>query len=230
MPDRSLIDKKDFHLRGQLGRKGANVIVALQHAIVNKFETYRYLEIGSFKGKSLLPHVLSAACTKCVSIDLRPALAPDVRGIDLQYDHITAEKMVASIAEHVPEKSLEKLTTFTANSSVISSELQDQRFDMVFIDGEHTIDGVMFDVENVKPVLAHNSVVIFDDNSLIYPVLEAASYLLRAQGGGEVLYFKGGISAIFLGDKLKVEDVEVPDHLWSSKKTIAQMHAEVLPT
>jgi len=224
----SLIEKSDFHLPGQLGTVGVNVLCAIQHAIVREFRTYAYLEVGSFKGKSLLPHVLSNNCTKAVSIDLRPAQTPDIRGAIYKYDHVTAEQMIGSIAGYASKKNLQKLSTFTADSSIVATELQNERFEMAFIDGEHTVEGALFDVENLRPVLADDSVLVFDDNSLVYPAIEAAYYLLSDWPCRKMQHFNGGISALILGGRLTIDDFKLRPRFLSSTEKVAKSHGAIL--
>ncbi len=230
MAQHPLITSEDFHLPGQIGRVAINVLTALQNTVVDKLDTYRYLEIGSFKGKSLLPHVLASSCKSCVSIDLRPAAAPDDRGTVYKYDHFTADMMRDSIVDSAGKTRAKKLKTITSDSSAIKTDLKGKKFDLVFIDGEHTVEGVLFDIENVRGVLAPNALVVLDDSPIVYPAVEAASYLLNGRAGPDVIYFKGSIAVILVGDLFSANDIKLPPRFWTNKQAIAEQHAQIIPS
>ena len=54
-------------------------LLALQAGVRSRRKTYTYLEIGSFLGGSLQPHLLDRSCERIYSIDKRCVVAPDDR-------------------------------------------------------------------------------------------------------------------------------------------------------
>ena len=60
---------------------------------------YKYLEIGSYLGGSLQPHLLDEKCAKIYSIDKRPETQPDERGVDYTYLNNSTERMLELLAE-----------------------------------------------------------------------------------------------------------------------------------
>src|SRR4051812_12044666 len=62
-------------------------LLALQLAVRDAVGEYTYLEIGSYLGGSIQPHLLDPECRKIYSIDKRPRSQPDERGIDYIYEN-----------------------------------------------------------------------------------------------------------------------------------------------
>ena len=57
-------------------------LLACQLATRELAGAYHYLEIGSYLGGSIQPHLLDRHCAKIYSIDKRPLNQPDERGVD----------------------------------------------------------------------------------------------------------------------------------------------------
>lgn len=99
---------------------------------------YAYLEIGSDIGGSLLPHLLDPACVAAVSIDPRPDLQADERGVDFHYIGNSTARMLTELGRHTSATELGKLFTIDADASAIDPDVPGMRADLVLIDGEHT--------------------------------------------------------------------------------------------
>ena len=107
----------------------------------------RYLEIGSFKGGSAL--IVNAAmdasendgCIICV--DPEPRISPEHRE-RLEGRGIVVEGLSPAILDE-------------------ASEAAGGPFDFVFIDGDHTAEGVLRDAEGVLPHLADQATLLFHD-------------------------------------------------------------------
>src|SRR5271166_3742236 len=94
---------------------------------------YKYLEIGSFRGGSLVPFLRDPRCTWVLSVDprLRQPIADERPGV-FNYDY-TLESMLAELGQHdVP---VDKLHNFVGEMQGV---ITPHRFDLLFIDGEHT--------------------------------------------------------------------------------------------
>lgn len=53
---------------------------------------------------------------------------------------------------------------FSTDSEIID-KLQSKKFDLVYIDGDHTYDGVVADLNNYTPLIAQNGYLVMDDAS-----------------------------------------------------------------
>ena len=113
-----------------------------------------YLEIGSFRGGSLsLYGRQMEAGAKLVSVD-RPLSKPGIREdlstaiIDLRTDGYDAVWIEGN--SHAPE-----IVARVREAAPV--------VDVLFIDGDHTADGVMQDVANYVPLVRSGGLVVFHD-------------------------------------------------------------------
>src|SRR6187551_3514791 len=84
--------------------------LAIQLALRNLRQGYKYLEIGSYPGGSIQPYLLDDRCSKIYSIDKRPEKQPDARGFDYTYLNNSTERMLENLRGVAPQK-MEKLVT-----------------------------------------------------------------------------------------------------------------------
>src|SRR4051794_16482548 len=68
--------------------------LALQHAVRRAPAGYTYLEIGSHLGGSLQQHLVDPRCRRIFSIDKRPLVQPDDRGVVWHYDGNSTARML----------------------------------------------------------------------------------------------------------------------------------------
>lgn len=103
------------------------------------------IEIGCFKGGSL--QVLSAYCDKVYSIDINPDVP---KLLNNKFNNV--EFIIGNSNEIIPNL-LKKI------------EENQETLEFVLIDGEHTINGVKNDIENVlKYIPSSNLYVVFHDS------------------------------------------------------------------
>lgn len=191
---------EDFKVHGQLGSRAIRVLIRVQE-LISARGPYEYLEIGSFMGRSLQPHVQDGDCKRAVSIDLRPDVTPDERGSLEDYEGITAQDMIDGLAEHCSSAELAKLETITDTSDVLRDFEPDQ-FDLAFIDAEHTNEAAFRDFLNVLRVIRKDGVICFDDTTLVMSGILNAKSVLEDRGIPYVLRCGlGGVTVVALGDK-----------------------------
>lgn len=193
------LTREDFKLKGQIGQRGMSTLINLQE-IASAKGSYRYLEIGSYLGRSLQPHIMDDDCIQALSIDLRPDLTPDARGTLSDYQHVTTQHMLDGLRQYASDSQMQKLTTRETTSGSLQSDPPAVRFDLAFIDGEHTIAAAFADFLNVLPVMNDPCIVAFDDAHIIYPAVQNAMSCLEHLGVEHTLVYGGGfITAIFIG-------------------------------
>ncbi len=196
------LTKDDFKLKGQVGRQGIATLIRLQE-LSSKEGPYSYLEIGSYLGKSLQPHIQDDDCVHALSIDLRPDLTPDERGALSTYEDIRTEDMLEGLRQHASPTQMEKLQTVDDTSDYLNNYRGEIRFDLALIDGEHTIEAAFRDFTNAMTVMKENCIIAFDDTHIIYPAIKnACSYLESHKIPYEVCFGRGFITALFIGDKM----------------------------
>ena len=108
------------HVVSQSTENDKRSLLALQSAVRGWHSSYSYLEIGSYLGGSLQPHVLDPRCGKIISIDPRPyaKAVRDQRGHDQLYIDNSAEGMLKLLAI-IPGADLKKITTFEKDASAL---------------------------------------------------------------------------------------------------------------
>jgi len=110
-------------------------LLAIQSAVREIAPTYTYLEIGSHLGGSIQPHLVDERCAKIYSIDKRPLVQPDERGVSYGYPENSTQRMLSLLSEIAPT---EKIVTFDGETGKLDQSVVDVRPQLCFIDGEHT--------------------------------------------------------------------------------------------
>lgn len=182
--DRSvaLLDVSIFRIDSQTSFEDRRSFLATQNAVRNWKATYVYLECGSHIGGSLLPHILDPRCRMVYSVDKRPSIQPDERGMNFEYPQNSSQRMIATLGRHVTADCLKKLRTFDKDASELTTDdIQDQP-DLVLIDAEHTNAAVFSDFLNIYRLCHHSTIYLFHDANLILPGLENIETFLHYAG------------------------------------------------
>ncbi|HMJ08018.1 MAG TPA: class I SAM-dependent methyltransferase [Pyrinomonadaceae bacterium] len=156
-------------------------LLALQVGVRELRPGYNYLEIGSYLGGSIQPHLLDDECARIFSLDKRPLQQPDARGFDYRYLNNSTERMLEKLRGVAPEK-MGKLTTIDGDSSQIRPEQITEKIDLCFIDGEHTDRAVMSDFKFCLKVLNENGCIAFHDAQITYNGIADCLEHLRKDG------------------------------------------------
>ncbi|CAN5764153.1 hypothetical protein BH20ACI4_BH20ACI4_14320 [soil metagenome] len=141
--------------------------LAIQLAVRELSPDYNYLEIGSYLGGSIQPHLLDDKCAKIYSIDKRPLQQPDERGIDYVYQNNSTARMLEQLKTVAPEK-LDKLETIDGDTRQLQTYRIEDKIRFCFIDGEHTDEAVISDFNFCLNVLDENGIIVFHDAQITY--------------------------------------------------------------
>ncbi len=141
--------------------------LAIQLAVRNLRPGYKYLEIGSYLGGSIQPHLLDDSCARIYSIDKRPVKQPDARGFDYTYLNNSTERMLEKLRTVASDK-MDKLVTIDGDSRSIDPAEIEEKVDVCFIDGEHTDAAVLSDFKFCLQVLNENGCIAFHDAQITY--------------------------------------------------------------
>jgi hypothetical protein len=222
-----------------------NTMLALQ-AIIQKEDPCVYLEVGSLLGGSMVPYLLDPRCTEVHSVDLRPAMTPDERFRDFDYDHVTTLQMIENLKREVPYENMEKLRTydmdtaafakrFSPSATYIKEENMTILPNLIFLDAEHTNKAVFQDFLNLRLVLAEDAIFAFHDSNLIFDALTNIKAMLRYEcvefGSG---YLKDVVFAIAFGKYIEPmshlkfwpeEEYIQAARITLNKEIITNMHA-----
>lgn len=178
----------------QTGANDRRALLACQAGIRDPRGEYTYLEIGSHLGGSLQPHVLDPRCRHITSIDSRPPVQPDERGVDFAYAGNSTARMMDAVGRLSVEGAA-KITCIETDTAEIDADTITPRPDLCFIDGEHTDRAVVRDFTFCRTVLAPNGAIVLHDANVIHTglaeiirTLEYASVRFRAYHLPDVVF------------------------------------------
>jgi len=191
-----------FEIKSQTTDKDKRSLLTVQNFLRAQLGTYGYLEVGSYRGGSLVPHLVDPACTAIASIDPRPDVLPDERGRAARYDDNSTEAMIEGLAQVVPLDTLGKLKTYDCDAGDLSDYPIEGGFNLAMIDGEHTNAAAFRDFVNIRKYMAKDSIVLFHDSNLVFDALQNIETLLRAQRRGYRAYYLPGILFALVFGKL----------------------------
>lgn len=141
--------------------------LSVQLAVRELVPNYNYLEIGSYLGGSIQPHLLDEKCARIYSIDKRPEQQPDERGIDYVYQNNSTARMLEHLKKVAPDR-LEKLITIDGDTRQLKSYRIEDKIQLCFIDGEHTDEAVLSDFRFCLDALDANGAIAFHDAQITY--------------------------------------------------------------
>ncbi|MEP7148732.1 MAG: class I SAM-dependent methyltransferase [Acidobacteriota bacterium] len=155
--------------------------LAIQLALRKLRPGYKYLEIGSYLGGSIQPHLLDDQCELIYSIDKRPEKQPDARGFDYTYLNNSTERMLEKLRTVATEK-MDKIVTLDGDSRSIKPAEIKEKIDLCFIDGEHTDEAVLSDFRFCRDVLNENGCIAFHDAQITYNGIASCVKNLENEG------------------------------------------------
>ncbi len=161
---------------------------------------YNYLEIGSYLGGSIQPHLLDEKCRKIYSIDNRPPVQPDERGVEYQYLNNSTARMIENLKRVAPAQ-IGKVTAIDDDTRRLKpSEITD-KITLCYIDGEHTDEAVLSDFKFCMSVLSENGAILFDDANIIYNgIADCIGYLKQNAVKFRAFSLPDKIFAVEIGD------------------------------
>jgi predicted O-methyltransferase YrrM len=119
----------------------------LAHALIKKYKPKSILEIGFGRGYWSL---CAARALTDFGIDGK------ITTIDIKFD----QTHLSMLSKYFPNEWLSKIEMIEGNSSEIIKQLETQNWDLVYIDGNHTYEGVLADWLSIKDKC---NIVVFDD-------------------------------------------------------------------
>ncbi|MGN8224497.1 class I SAM-dependent methyltransferase [Gracilimonas sp. BCB1] len=125
--------------------------IALLMALCRKYENCNYLEIGSWRGESLVN--VAKVASKCTSVSLSK---DDMLSMGMNKKAADLQRLFSSETPNV--------THIEANSLEYDFDQLNQKFDVIFVDGDHTYKGVKSDTMNAFKLLRNeDSVIVWHD-------------------------------------------------------------------
>jgi hypothetical protein len=202
---------QEFPIESQTTYLDKIAIATVKNIFKRTEKKYSYCEIGSYLGGSLTPFLIDDNCVDILSIDNRNRRQPDERGVKFDYVGITHQTMIDNILGH--NLNIDKLRTFDGSINDYNGE---EKFDLVFIDGEHTDYACFRDFIYCVKFLKYSSIVMFHDSNLIYKSLKIIKELLN-RDKTEYKFIKvknSTVSFIFFGEFIKYQNMfEIEENL-----------------
>jgi hypothetical protein len=153
-------------------------LLAIQNAVREIRPNYTYLEIGSHLGGSMQPHLIDDKCSKIYSIDKRPLVQPDERGVNYGYPENSTKRMLDLLSGI---GSTEKIYTIDGETKSINKSEIKEKAQLCFIDGEHTDKATIIDFDFCLDVLDNSGAIIFHDSFVIYNAIWECMEKLKAK-------------------------------------------------
>lgn len=163
----SQVDEK-IHSFTSLADTSLPIDILLIKSIVKSFDSPNYLEIGCFRGESLVNIIDHTNNTVSISLSKN------------ELREITKNEYCIEVDSILVDRYNKKLTKIEANSQNFDFLSLEKKFDVIFIDGDHSEYGVFIDTINAFKVLRdENSIIIWHDfgyspSDLRYDVIAGA--------------------------------------------------------
>ena len=153
-------------------------LLAIQACTRAGSETYVYLEIGSYLGGSIQPHLLDPKCRKIYSIDKRQLISHDERVEKPDYPGNTQKHML-SLLTALDRENVAKIECLEGDTRSIPPSLIREAPNLCFIDGEHTPSAVVADFDFCRRVCAANATIVFHDAQTVFRGLRSVISKLK---------------------------------------------------
>jgi len=129
--------------------------IALLKSLAKGYKDCQYLEIGSFRGESLVN--VADVAAECLSISLSDKEMHDL-GLS---EYVKVQRFFS--------KELKNVQHINHNSLTFNFSDLNKKFDIIFIDGDHSYQAVKKDTENAFKLLKNeNSIIVWHDYGLSY--------------------------------------------------------------
>ena len=185
-----------FPLPSQTSPQDRLWLAKLFEYVRGRHEKYRHVEVGSYLGGTLTPALLDERCVHVLSIDLRPKIQPDCAAHPTITGRSARRRCWSGCGAGTLD--LGKLKTFDGGAG--GCDFQNQKYQMAFIDAEHTDEAVFSDFLAVYDHLAGGAVCGFHDTNQVTAGMENICRFLGYQRRehGFVVLRDSCVSAIFL--------------------------------
>jgi Methyltransferase domain len=193
-------------------------LLLLQRCI-RRSGSYIYLEIGSYLGGTLQPHLLDPQCAAIYSIDKRPFLQADEYGSTCHCPANSTQRMLDGLRTAFPKSSTEKIRTFDCDAREVDQRSFSKEPDLCLIDGEHSDSAVFSDFVYCLNVCGPDGMIAFHDANEVVGGLGRIKQYLRGKG----IRFEGfvlpkRVFVILLNGAIEMFGKEIRQASWNESR------------
>jgi predicted O-methyltransferase YrrM len=184
--------------------------ITLLKALAKRYADCRYMEIGSFRGESLIN--VADVAAECVSISLSDKEMNDL-GLG---EHVKVQRFFS--------KDLKNVLHINHNSLTYEFSELNRTFDLIFIDGDHSYAAVKKDTENAFKLLKdENSMIVWHDYGRSYNIENWTTIAAMIDGApidkrGKIYHVSNTICSVYTNKKF---DISFPKSTDVPNKTFA---------
>lgn len=176
MPYPELTDMSFLNLSGWFGPTQSTFI---KKKIDSLSDGAHIVEIGVWMGRSA---VFTAQCIKDSGKDITYTVIDTFKGSQNETEHINTVADHGGSIRHIFDENTKHLKDYMRVKEMTSSEaaewFTDRSLDLVFIDGDHSFDGVYSDIMNYLPLIKKGGTLAGDDYHPVWGVFNAVSLTL----------------------------------------------------
>ena len=178
--------------------------IILLKQLARKYENCQYLEIGSWRGESIAN--VSEVAQNCVSVTLSDE---EMEKIEMGGNYVKVHGMFS--------KRINNITTHRKNSQTFDFNELGQKFDLIFVDGDHTFEGVVNDsVKAFEQRKDDSSIIVWHDYGLRFErarhsVLNGILNGIPKEKHGNLYHVSNSLCAVYIeGLDLPTYQTEFP--------------------
>ncbi len=198
-----------YRAPSQTGLGCRNALEIVEHILIGFKNNgpYLYCETGSCLGGTLSPRINSAACGGILSVDKRVGESEDERRSQgYAYQPISSAQMLAELGKYSLPEPMKKLRLFdgTLQEYLQNREVCDANndvFDWVFIDAEHTNIACFQDCLSAMKAICSAGVISLHDSWMTYSgIANFHAFLTDQSIPFQFAHIDGDVTSFFLGD------------------------------
>lgn len=149
------------NIQGRICHHGVKIL----NIIVQLADIDTYLEIGVHNGASMSYVVRQdKKSINCYGIDLFSKA-----GLHYTKDNLSLDQTLYNITKNNLSNSAINLIQGNSRNKKIINRVEDLQFDLLFIDGNHSLEGVKSDFNNYSKLVKPNGIIVFDDYNKNWP-------------------------------------------------------------
>lgn len=191
---------------------GSSLITDLQllQILANRSDVNSYLEIGTWRGESV--YNVAKEIDDCTTINLS---SEEITSLGLPQEYANLHAILS--------KKNPKIIHLEANTKYFDFSSLQKKYDLVFIDGDHSYEMVLNDTQKIfKNLLHENSIVVWHDyaynpQKIRYEVFRAILDGIGKENHSFLYHPKNTMCAVFIKKELPTStfnELEFPDKIF----------------